>query len=42
MNLFINYYKMNDNEFNKTAHINISPEKSNLIKLESMKKIHKK
>jgi len=33
---------MNDNDINKTAHINIGPDKSNLSKLESMKKIHKK
>ncbi len=33
---------MNDNQINKTAHINIGAEKSNLTKLESMKKIQKK
>lgn len=33
---------MNDYETNKTAQLELCPDKSNLTKLESMKKIHKK
>jgi len=33
---------MYDIESNKTSHLNSSAEKSNLNKLENMKKIHKK
>lgn len=33
---------MNDNEMNKTAQLDLIQDKSNLTKLESMKKIHKK
>lgn len=33
---------MNENENNKSENMNINPEKSSLVKLESMKKIHKK
>jgi hypothetical protein len=33
---------MSDNEMNKTAEIQLNAEKSNITKLDAMKKIHKK